>query len=138
MLLDFTDLPAGTTAETVRLGAGKSFTFYHLPDLLTQGPEARVDSEGRKYLLYMWNLYLFVWPQSTGTVSVYHGDLNDHSAEPLWSFNLDQRWSVETLVAGGRKWAALHDSQFLPPAVRGKPPGQKRRNSSESAPRNAS
>lgn len=112
MLLNFEDLPPGTTAEHVDLGPGRTFTFYHLPEPLSQGPEVRRAKDGTRCLLYMWNFYLFVWPEGTGKVSVYHGDINQHSDEPLWSFNIDRPWCAETLVARGQRWAVNNDSKF--------------------------
>lgn len=113
MLLNFEDLPPGTTAETIHFGADhKSFTFYKLPEPMNQGPEVRRDAGGNQYMAYMWDFYLFVWPYGTGTVRVFHGSFEQHTKEPMWSFNIDKEWRQSTLVSKAKKWAAENDAQF--------------------------
>jgi hypothetical protein len=122
-LMDYEYLPPGYWEENVayhtyprRDGSlVRRAVVVKLPRVLCEGPVVKRDQYGIRYLLYMVDYYLFVWPQDTAVVSVYHGTMKNHTPEPMWSFVCERPWLAPVLVVWARHWAQANDAQFKPP-----------------------
>ncbi|QUH04871.1 hypothetical protein HUO13_32490 [Saccharopolyspora erythraea] len=115
MLLNPWDLPPEAVPCTVDLGSAgkgrrKTMTFYRIP-AMSQGPEARRDRDGRCYLAYMYNFYLFRWYKGDGAASIHHGHLGCRNSTRLaWDLPINEPWDPAVLERRGRQWARDHDT----------------------------
>jgi hypothetical protein len=112
MLLRLSDLPPDAEPATIHYGVGKKLTVYKIRPL-SQGPEVRKGLEGRRYLIYMYNFFVFLWYEDEGTVHIFHGHLGrQHNSLLPWTFTIEGPWHRSALAQRGRQWAVSHVARF--------------------------